>query len=273
MKSIVVPVNFSDNSSNAARYAADMALAVEADIHLVYVLQIPASVAAVPMPDYVFEEMQRNGEILLGSLSEELVKRTRGQIKVTTDMEIGGVEHKLEEFCSRLKPSVVVMGASGYTLDTIMSGSDVLRAMRHLPYPLLIIPAKTVFHAIKKVVLACELDDIGCGLPVSLPFLKELRDVFGTHFEVVNVATRAEESEGQAVFQFDSWKDRLQEIFPEVHFVRTDTITEGINQYLGDNHADWLMVFPKKHNFFEFHGSKSKKIVNDCPVPVMSVHA
>ena len=272
MKSIVVPVNFSDNSSNAARYAADMALAIDADIHLIYVLQFPMTAAEVPMPDYVFEEMQRSGQILLESLSEELVKRTREQVKVTTNMETGGVEYKLEEFCKRLKPFVVVMGASGHTLDTVLAGSSTVKAMRHLPYPLLIIPEKAVFHAIKKIVLACELDDIGSALPVSLPFLKELRNLFGSHFEVVNVATKAEQSEGQAVFQFDSWKDRLQEIFPEVHFIRTDNIEEGINQYLGENHADWLMVFPKKHSFFEFHSSKSKKIAKDCPVPVMSVH-
>jgi len=97
MKNIIVPVNFSDNSSNAARYAADMALAIDADIHLIYVLQFPLTAAETPIPDFVFEEMQRNGELSLASLSEDLVKRTRAQVNVTSIMEIGGLEFILQE--------------------------------------------------------------------------------------------------------------------------------------------------------------------------------
>ncbi len=43
MKNIIVPVNFSANSDNAALYAADMALAVDAHIHLIYVLRLPVT--------------------------------------------------------------------------------------------------------------------------------------------------------------------------------------------------------------------------------------
>lgn len=273
MKTIVVPVNFSDNSSNAARYAADMALAIEAQLKLIYVVEPPISAAEVPLPNYVFEEMQRGGEILLSSLADELTKRTKGKVSITTRLEVGGVQLRLEEYCSRIIPFVVVMGASGHTFENAVAGSSTARAMRSLPYPVLVIPGNAKFHTIKKIVLACELEDIWTGLPVSLPFLKELSNTFGTNFEVLNVTTKAEQNDSEAVFQLDSWKERLKEIFPEVHFVRTKDISEGVNQYLGTNPADWLMVFPKKHGFFEFHTSQSKKIAKDCPVPVMSVHA
>ncbi len=217
--------------------------------------------------------MQHSAESSLASLSEELVKRTRSQVTVSTLLEIGSLEKVLEEYCNRLKPFLVVMGASGNTLETTMTGSYTVKAMRRLPYPLLIIPEKAAFHAIKKVVLACELDDIGSGLPVSLSFLSELYQLFGSHFEVITIAEKVQDREGEAVFAFNSWKQRLKEILPDVHIIRTENIEEGISNYLGNNHADWLMIFPKKHSFFEFHSSQSKKIVKNCPVPVMSLHA
>ena len=86
MRSIVVPVNFTENSNNAARYAADMALAIDGDIHLIYVFQLPLTIAEFPIPDATIEEMQRDSRITLNALKDELRQRTRDQVGVTTEM-------------------------------------------------------------------------------------------------------------------------------------------------------------------------------------------
>ncbi|WP_431209551.1 universal stress protein [Puia sp. P3] len=216
MRSIVVPVNFTENSSNAARYAADMALAIDGDIHLIHVFQLPLTTAEFPIPDITIEEMQRNGLNQLNTLMEELRQRTRNQITITSEMTSGSIEHNIEEYCKRQKPFVVVMGASGHSIENALAGSSTVKAMRHLPWPLLVIPENTPFHAIKKIVLACDLDDIGDGIPASFSFLNELTSLFSAKLDIINVATNAERSEGQAVFQFDSWKDRLKEIYPDL---------------------------------------------------------
>lgn len=272
MKQIVVPVNFTTNSLNAARYAADMAAAIGGELHLVYVVQYPLTMSDIIMPDYVFEEMQQTGKTQLQELSDQLTERTFSKVPIITDMELGNVEVKLEDYCKQVRPFVIIMGASGHRLENAIAGSTTVRAMRRLAYPLLVIPENTVYHTIKNIVLACDLEDIGAGIPTSLNFFRELKELFGVHFDLINVTTSAEAGEGQAVFQFDSWKDRLKEIFPELHFVRAEHVVDGVNHYLNDNHADWLMVFPKKHGFLEFHTSQSKRLVNDSTVPVMSLH-
>jgi len=272
MLQIVVPVNFTANSCNAARYAADMALAIDGGIHLVYVFQMPLTTAEFPMPDAAIEEMQRDGLAALQNLRTELLQRTRNLVTVTTEMTAGGVESNLEDCCRRKKPFVVVMGASGHSIENAINGSSTVKAMRHLPWPLLVIPENAAFHAIKKIVLACDLDDIGEGIPASLSFLRQLTSLLGAQFEVINVATSSESSRGEAIFRFDSWKDRLREIYPDLRFVYSNDIASGINQYLGEHNADWLMVFPKKHRFLEFHASKARQLIRDCPVPVMSLH-
>jgi len=174
MRSIVVPVNFTENSNNAARYAADMALAIDGDIHLIYVFQLPLTIAEFPIPDAAIEEMQRDSRITLNALKDELRQRTRDQVGVTTEMIAGSIEHNLEEYCKRQKPFVVVMGASGHSVENALTGGSTVKAMRHLPWPLLVIPENAAFHAIKKIVLACDLDDIGDGIPASLTFINDL---------------------------------------------------------------------------------------------------
>jgi nucleotide-binding universal stress UspA family protein len=56
MKSIVVPVDFSTCSANAARYAADLALAIKADLHLIHVILVPVTAAELNMTESVYRD-------------------------------------------------------------------------------------------------------------------------------------------------------------------------------------------------------------------------
>jgi len=273
MRTIIAPVNFTPNSSNAARYAADMALAVQADLHLLYVLQLPVSAAEFPLNDYVFNEMQGSGAEALKQLWEELVKRTEAKVNIFVHMEIGAVEARIEEFCREKKPFVVVMGATGHSLETALAGSNVAAALRRLPYPLIVVPESANFKKIGKAVLACDLEDISGGMPVKPTFLKELRDLFHASFEVVNINTSRQARTTAAVMDSEAWKSCLEDAYPNVHVVESDNVELGIGQYLFEHGADMLIVFPKKHNFFSFHKSHAKRLALNGSVPIMSIHA
>lgn len=272
MKPIVVPVNFTANSNNAAQYAADMALAIEADLHLIHAMQVPVSVAEVPLPDYLYEQMETGGLLSLQSLADELIRRTRNQVKISTHFVVGGVEYEIEQFCKRIQPFVVVMGTSGHSLENMFTGSNTLKAVRHMPYPLLVVPANVSFHAIRNIVLACEPDDTGTEMTTPLSFLKELKNLFGVHFEVIHVTTAKEERKGLALSDVNAWSLELQENFPGLSIIRTENIEEGVNGYLNAHDSDWLVLFPKEHGMLEFHSSQSAKLARNCPVPVMCLH-
>jgi nucleotide-binding universal stress UspA family protein len=272
MQPIVVPVNYAPNSANAARYAADMALAIKTCINLIYVLQPPVTATEMPLPEAAFDKMQDNGFQLLKQLSEDLLRRTGGKISIVTDLEIGRVEDKVREFCDRKSPLMVVMGASGHALENLLEGSHTLRTLRHLPYPLLVIPENARFHPIQKIIVACDRDDIDSGMPASLPFLKDLGKLFDARFEVVHVITDDEDCAGEAILDYNEWKGRLKGFDPELRFVRTKEVNNGIGEYLHDHKGDWLMVFPKRHGMLEFHKSQAKQLAISAAVPVLSLH-
>lgn len=272
MRTIVVPVNFTPNAANAAHYAAAIALAIGANIHLVYVFQIPASMSEVPMPDSVFDEMRDSGLQLLTDLQTALTKQTSGKVRVTTDMQVGGIEAKIDSACKQHKPFLVVMGASGHTIENVVNGSTTVRAIRHLPYPVLVIPEKAVFRAVKKIVVACDREDIDSGMPDNMPFFKELSGLLNARLIVVHVLTGREESAAEAIEEYNVWKKEVAAFSPEIHFVRRPRVEDGINDYLADHEADWLMVFPKMHSVLEFHKSRTKQIIQTCVLPVMSLH-
>ncbi|HTI90175.1 MAG TPA: universal stress protein [Puia sp.] len=272
MKSIVIPVNFSTCSDNAARYAANLAQAIRASLHLVHVIEIPITSADMVMTEALYEEMVESSNTSLKALQFDLQKRTNNTIKVDIRIEVGSVTGKMKELCQEIQPYAIVLGASGPSFEKFLAGSPVASLLHNLNYPVLVVPETATFHQFRRVLLACDLDDIGSGIPISLPLLKDLRQYFGSKFDIVTVETGPVLSEEQKTFKYEGWKEQLKDLYPEIHYVRNSKVEDGIQEYLGKNEADLVMVFPKKHSFFEFHISQSKKFTKHSTIPVMSVH-
>lgn len=272
MRTIVVPVNFSPASNNAARYAADLAVVISGSLQLVHVLQMPFTALEYPMPDGTLEGLRESAVTQLKELAAELNKRTANRVQVEMDIELGSVEYKVRKYCEEAQPFLVVMGSAGSPLNRLIAGSATLQALRRLAYPILVIPEGVEFEQPERILLACDLKDIHSGMIGATGFLRELKDLFAARFDVVNITTPAEEGQGETVFTYEARRAQMKEIYPELHFVHTDTVDKGIGEYLKAHPAGWLIVFPKKHAFYELHSSQAKKIVLHSTIPVMSIH-
>ena len=272
MKSIVVPINFSPCAANAARYAADLAQAIHADLHLIHVIQVPVNSAELMMTQYLYEDMVESADIALQQLQFELTKRTNNRIKIDTTLEAGSIGAKVKDLCQKVKPYAIILGAAGPSLEKFLAGSPVASLLHNLDYPVLVVPETSAFQQFRRILLACDLDDIGSGIPNSQPLLKDLREHFGSRFDIVTVETRKVLTDEAVCFESGGWKDQLKDLYPEIHYIRKPKVEEGILEYLGHNEADLIMVFPKKHGFFDFHTSQSRKLAQHSPIPVLSLH-
>jgi nucleotide-binding universal stress UspA family protein len=272
MKPILVPVNFSACAANAARYAADLAVAIKADLHLIHVIQAPVSSSQLIMTEYLYQEMLDSANQSLEALRIELGKRTNGKVNISTVLEAGSLPVKIRRLCQQLQPYAVILGASGPSLEKFLSGSPIASLLHTLNYPVFVVPEGVSFTRLRRILLACDTRDLSSGLPRTLPLLKELRDRFGSRFDIVTVETGKEQSQEQVVFQGEGWKEALKELYPEMHVIHSARIQDGVLEYLKENEADLVMVFPKKHGMFEFHVSQSRKLAKSSPIPVLSLH-
>jgi nucleotide-binding universal stress UspA family protein len=273
MKSIVVPINFSACASNAARYAADLALIINADIHLIHVIQVPVDSSDLLMTGDLYQEMIDGANLDLQQLQAELTGRTQQKIKVDYTVESGNIAAKVQERCLQLKPYAVVLGAAGPTLEKFLAGSPVTSLLRNLDYPVFVVPEAAAFHNFRSILLACDLDDIGSGMPNSLPLLKELRTYFGSRFDIVTVETKRVVGDEASPYNSGGWKEQFKDLHPAVYYIRKPKVEAGILEYLNGHEVDLVMVFPKKHGLLDFHTSQSRKLAEHSPVPVLSLHA
>ena len=140
MKTIILATDFSSTALNAANYAADMAVAINADLLLLNIQKVPVYYNDIP-PVTTSEDIIRNTEGTLNELKRQLVRKTGNKVKIETEVEVGTFFTELSAVCNSVHPFAVVMGSQGVTdAERIFFGSHTIIAMKNLWWPILAVP-------------------------------------------------------------------------------------------------------------------------------------
>lgn len=271
MRTIIAPTDFSTISLNAVNYAADLAVAIQADLLLLNVVQIPATVSEIPLTEFEYDEMTEEAERELSVMRSQLRLRTRNKINIELRMMVGSVYHELEEICAHKKPLAIVMASKGAgAVERFFVGSNTVYAVNNLKYPVLVVPQNTTFTGIRKIALASDLEDLADSKPIEV--VKEWVKMFNSSLDIINVST-ATGGSAATVPGSISLLNQLSELQPKFFFIEKDELEEGIYQFLEQQKPDLLMVIPRKHGFFEglVHKSRTKAFILHPHIPVLAI--
>lgn len=276
MKTIIVPTDFSPAALNALNYALDMAQAIHARIVLVNTYQLPLSYTEAPLSPInaiSVEEIRKLSEDRLEELKKSALHKTSGQVDIATEAKLGYTADVLAEMCEALQPFAVVMGSHGATaLERMLMGSTTLAVIRHLKYPVIVVPPGTSYKKIRKIGLACDFKEVVETTPVE--YIKSIVQEFGAELYVLNV-TDEEERRNCEIPLESAWLDELlHDVHPQYVFLDDDDVVETINEFAETHNLDVVMVIPKKHRLLEklFHKSQSKELLRHSHIPIVSIH-
>lgn len=274
MKTIIVPTDFSPVATNAMNYAADMAQAINASITLLHVYQVPVSMTEVPVVMVSVDELKKGSEEKLQELKADLEHISSGKLKVYTESRLGNTVDELEDFCEHLKPFAVVMGTKGATgLERILFGSTTLTAIKHLKWPVIVVPpGKEYGKGIRKVGFACDFQEVVESTPTD--YIKSLVNEMHAELHVLNVDYEGKHFEPETPEQSLLLHTLLEDMNPSYHFINHADIEDGLNEFSEKNNLDLLITIPKKHKLLEgiFKPSSTKQLLVQSKVPVMCVH-
>ncbi len=271
MKTIIAPTDFSYGSLNAVHYAADLAVAIDAELVLVNIVSLPISVAEVPLTEAVLTELEYDVQKELANIRQQLLSYTNEKIDIHSFSEFGTIEYELEEVCKQKLPVVVVMSTkNSMSLERFFMGSNTLAAVRHIPYPVLVVPGTVSFKKIKRIVLACDLQNNISNETITK--IKEWMSFFHASLDIINVTEKADivvDSVPTSV----GLQNQLEEFHPAFHFITKEKVEAGINEFVEENKPDLLIVIPKKRGFFEniFHKSHSTPLLLHSKIPVLAI--
>ncbi len=273
MKTIIVPTDFSSISNNAMDYAVGLAKQTGSSLLLFHAYQVPVSMTDVPIVLVSVEELQKNAETKMADVKKSLEQTTAGLVKIYAETKLGDTVDELEDLCNRIKPFAVVMGTKGATgLERVFFGSTTLTTIKHLSWPVIVVPPEKKYSAIKKIGFACDFREVVETTPAH--FIRDFVKEFNAEIHVLNVDSKNAHFKLETPEQSALLHTMLEDLNPKYDFIEDENIEAGIEKFAEKNNLDLIITIPKKHKLLEglFRKSHTKDLVFHSHLPIMCVH-
>ena len=259
MQTVIVPLDFSQTSFNAAHYAANMYKGRNSTRLILYHF-------------YAQGESTEMAQHYLDSLKNELAAPG---LTVETELESGDdLIDSLAAFAHVIGAYLIVMGLTGKTpAEQRFSGSNTLKMCEKNICPVLIIPEDASFKAIDNIMIASELKYV--EETPSLLAIKRILAEFNPALHVLHVNSDVYISLTQELkAERDRMEELLKEFKPEFYFMRLYDFHESVEVFARDKEIDIIVIAPRYHSFFErlFKTQHTKKLIYQSKVPVLAVH-
>lgn len=259
MPTVIVPVDFSEASFNAAHYAFNM-------------FNNGEDVTLILYHFYESGEDPSEERTYLETLKKDFVSTT---VTIETLVESGdNFIDSLGAFAHVKSAYMIVMGLTGKSsMGQRFSGDNTLKIAEKNVCPVLIVPAEAMFTGMSNVLITSEMKYVQ-ETPVLLAVKKVLAyfkpalhilNVDPDHYLVLTEEVKAER---------DKMEVLLKEFNPEFYFMRLYDFHEAVNMFTEDRKIDMIIIGPKYHSFFDrlFKTPRTKTLIYQSKVPVLAVH-
>lgn len=266
MKNIIVAIDFSSVSKNAAEYACEFSKVVNANITLMHAYHIPPSINETPVL-VSYEQMQELNEKLLQKEAIRLKKQTG--ISTNCIVKIGiAADEILEEAKSY---DLIIMGIRDVDkFSEMLIGSTATSVMKKSTTPVLIIPENCSFKKPANIVFTCDFNhNINSK---SINALKRIQTIFNSTVNIISVRNKELPNTTEAIggVLLERELENTKHVY---YFINNENIVDGINEFIERYNGDMVATIPHNHNFIEklFHKSISKTIAFHSQLPTFCI--
>jgi len=275
MNSFIVPVDFSETSKNAARFAGHLSSLVD-DAHIILFNvfdKIEAGSDGTPL-DSDDKERHSIMELALNSVKTELSGITNAKITCVALQENKLVE-ALDGYVRRNSIQLIIMGITGSSrMGQIFMGSNTLDVVNMRIAPVIIVPPDAEFKGIKNVMFITDLKDVEGTIPIAP--IKQVLNLLHPTLHIVNVDhEHYVELTDEYKIERAKLDKMVKEYNPEYYFIRLYDFMDAINQFVEDKNIDMILTVPKNHSFLSnvFKTSHTSKLAYHSHVPIVAVHS
>lgn len=260
MHRVIIPVDFSETSLTAARFAAQM-LAGREDI------------LAVIYHNYESHDDYDICHNFQETLKKEFLNAGVKSVQCANDMG-GDLIDNISRLAESIKATLIVMGITGKSaIRQIMFGSNTLKLLDKNQYPVMIIPQDAVYKGINNVGFASDLKNVETTTPSLL--ITAVLEMFNPKLHFVHV-TR--ESYDSVPVKIEVEKDKLKEMFNRFEtgffFIALHDFYKALDKFVKDHSIDMMITVPKHQSNSSslFKSTHTKRMVYHSHIPVLAAH-
>ena len=288
IKKILVPVDFSSYSLNAACYAAHVARQKGAEITLIHVYfnpvtnpvsydhfySFPANVA-----ETLSEIVENAGELMkefMEKLNAYLVDYEISSIQIKTEL-IGGIaEEEILDFTEAGSYDLMVVGIRGKEASENWFGSFMTEIINKASIPVLAIPGQASYKKsmFKRLMYATNFDKSD---GIAIQKLIEIAMPLETHISVVHI----DDTTDNPFINYDlahfkeKYVGNADQVKMEFDLIVNKNRARGIENYIIDKEIDIIAVTSHKRNIITslFKPSLTKALLFRLGIPMLIFHA
>jgi nucleotide-binding universal stress UspA family protein len=273
MKTILALIDYSTVSINALHYAADLALSVNAKLVLLHVYETPLPMADAPVMAIAPEVLEKENITRLKQLQQVISEKVRNAISVESFVQQGFATEQIIRGIKKTKADLVVMGTTdkGEIMRTFM-GSTTSSVMKKSVVPVLVIPEKTKFSRLDKIVYACDFEKINDRSTLRL--IKEITKLFHAELMVLSANNRVTVPLVDDITEGIELKSLLSDVKHSYwHSEETDIIA-AVNEFVEKHNIKIVVMIARKYLFPEniVHRSLTKRMALKPEVPFLFMH-
>ncbi|RPH31435.1 MAG: hypothetical protein EHM93_13540 [Bacteroidales bacterium] len=289
-RKILVPIDFSTPSQNAARFALHLASKYGSEIKLVHVFNSPM-VDMIPFTDAAsiqididisYNVLHNNAKKKLIKFYDDLKifadKLKLNKIKIGYSLVEGYAAYGIIEMSQRYKPGIIVMGTKGdgYRSSELV-GSVASEVSDETQIPLLVIPEAAVMKGVdevKNVLYATNFDS--CDFK-AIRKLISITSAFHVNLYCLHVSTEPDMAIQQA--KMNSLKAYFKEVSPKIRvectLVHGKDVVKEFRSYMAEKNISLVALTVLKRNLIYkmLNPSITKRMLYQSDVPVLLFHA
>ncbi|MGQ0739866.1 MAG: universal stress protein [Bacteroidota bacterium] len=260
MHRVIIPVDFSETSLNAARYTAQMLAGKEDALAILY--------NNYESPDDLdvcinYQE----------SLKKEFIRA--GVQQVECEREMGGdLIDNISRLAHTIRATLIVMGITGKSaVRAAMFGSNTLKLIDKNLYPVMIIPPDAVYKGLNNVAFASDFKNVENTTPSTL--ITSVLEMFNPKLHIVHVNSEVYVS---LPVELQEEKNKLAEMFSrfntEFYIITMNDFFEALDNFIKDRQIDVVITIPKHQTNATsvLKSSHTKRLAYHSHIPILAAH-
>lgn len=273
--SILVPLDFSEQSLIALDQSYNLARLTHSEITLLHVIDqdFISHLTETILSKYNYADQLRDD--MQARLDETATKIQNEQsIKVHTIIRSGKIYDEIVEVAQEIEASLIIMGTMGAsTFKKKFLGSNASHVIKTSQCPVITIKGKEHRKGCRHIVLPLDLTK---ETKEKVDKAVELAKLFRSVINIITVINTDDEYIVNALKrQMSMVKAFVEDLNVECtgEFIENDSIAEGILEYSKKIDADLIIIMTQQELEWTdfFIGSAAQEVINHSDIPVLSI--
>ncbi len=286
---ILIPIDFSDYSVNACRYAIGLAEKLNAEIKLMHVYYNPV-VNSMPLTDTYYYQVnmdeiireielraKSNMEEFYGDLKEKIEKDNIQGVKLDYALVRGIASEEIIAKSVEYKPDVIIIGTRGQgEKENDLIGSVTAKVIEDTKVPVLVIPEDSYYSGIAtiNIMYATDFDESDYK---ALKKLINIVSPFDIRLYCVHIGKPDTNVWDKA--KMNGLKEKMDAQYPdyeiECSLIEEEDFLKGIQEFTREKNIDIISLVTHKRNLLSkiLNPSIARKVLFHTNIPFLVFHS